>query len=98
MTCDWVKICRHGLDFSKAWKQSHEEEQKSSFLSEHLNYNMLKGYYGIFAKLCQEELLIYLSPSNVTNDKHAIVGLLLDPEHIRSKPPVAHRPISHYRH
>ena len=31
--------------FSKAWKQSHEEVQKSSFLPEHLNYNMLKGYY-----------------------------------------------------
>ena len=37
--------------FFKAWKQSHEEVQKSSFLSEHLNYNMLKGYYGIFAQL-----------------------------------------------
>ena len=49
-----VKICRHGLDFSKAWKQSHEEEQKSSFLSDHLNCNMLKGYYGFFAKLCQK--------------------------------------------
>ena len=23
--------------------------QKSSYLSEHLSYNMLKGYYGIFA-------------------------------------------------
>ena len=42
------------LDFSKAWKQSHEEEQKSSFLSDHLNYNMMKDYYGIFAKLCQK--------------------------------------------
>ena len=48
-----VKVSRHGLDISKAWKQSHEEEQKSSFLSEHLNYNMLKGYYGIFAQWCQ---------------------------------------------
>ena len=38
--------------FFKAWKQSHEEVQKSSFLSEHLNYNMLKGYYGIFS-LCK---------------------------------------------
>ena len=42
--------------FSKAWKQSHEEVQKSSFLSEHLNYNMLKGYYGIFAQWCQNIL------------------------------------------
>ena len=33
--------------FFKAWKQSHEEVQKSIFLSEHLNYNMLKGYYDI---------------------------------------------------
>ena len=49
-----VKISRHGLGFSKAWKQSHDEEQKSSYLSEHLNYNMLKGYYGIFAQCCQE--------------------------------------------
>ena len=49
-----VKICHHGLDFSKAWKRRHEEEQKSSFLSEQLNYNMLKAYYGIFAKLCQK--------------------------------------------
>ena len=40
--------------FFKAWKQSHEEVQKSSFLSEHLNYNMLKGYYGIFAQWCQK--------------------------------------------
>ena len=43
---------------SKVWKQSHEEEQKSSFLSEHLNYNMLKGYYGIFAHWCQKFLQI----------------------------------------
>ena len=40
--------------FFKAWKQSHDEEQKSSFLSEHLNYNMLKDYYGIFAQWCQK--------------------------------------------
>ena len=35
-------------------KQSHEEVQKSIFLSEHLNYNMLKGYYGFFAQWCQK--------------------------------------------
>ena len=40
--------------FFKAWKQSHEEEQKSSYLSEHLNYNMLKGYYGNSAQWCQK--------------------------------------------
>ena len=42
--------------FFKPWKQSHEEVQKSSYLSEHLNYNMLKGYYGIFAQWCQKIL------------------------------------------
>ena len=52
-----VKVCRHGLDFFKAWKQSHEEVQKSSYLSEHLNYNMLKGYYGIFAQWRQKYIL-----------------------------------------
>ena len=31
--------------FFKAWKQSQQEVQKSSFLSEHLNYNMLKGNF-----------------------------------------------------
>ena len=36
-----IKICRH-LDFSKAWKQRHEEEQKSSFLSEK---TYAKSYY-----------------------------------------------------
>ena len=40
--------------FFKAWKQSHEEVQKSSFLSEHLNYNMLKGYYDVFTQWCQK--------------------------------------------
>ena len=42
------------LAFFKAWKQSHEKVQKSSFLSEHLNYNMLKGYHRIFAQWCQK--------------------------------------------
>ena len=36
--------------FSNAWNQSHDEMQKSSYLSEHLNYNMLKDYYVIFAQ------------------------------------------------
>ena len=49
-----VKVSRYSLDFFKAWKQSHEEVQKSSYLSEHLNYNMLKDYYGIFAQWCQK--------------------------------------------
>ena len=40
--------------FSKAWIQSQEEVQKSSVLSDNLNYNMLKGYYGIFARWCQK--------------------------------------------
>ena len=39
--------------FFKGWKQSHDEVQKSSYFPEHLNYNMLKGYYGIFAQWCQ---------------------------------------------
>ena len=30
--------------------------KKSSYLSERLNYNMLKGYYGIFAQWCQKKL------------------------------------------
>ena len=51
----WLaKVFSHGLDFFKAWKQSHEEVQESSYLSEHLNYNMLKGYYGLFAQWCQK--------------------------------------------
>ena len=29
-----IKVSRHGLDFFEAWKQSHEEEQKSSCLSD----------------------------------------------------------------
>ncbi len=29
------------------WTQSQGEEQKSSVLSDHLNYKMMKGYYGI---------------------------------------------------
>ena len=37
--------------FFKAWKQSHEEVQKSSYLLEHLNYNMMKGYYDILEAL-----------------------------------------------
>ena len=40
--------------FFKAWKQSQEEVQKSSYLSEHLNYNALKGYYRFFAQWCQK--------------------------------------------
>ena len=40
--------------FFKAWKQSHREVQKCSYLSEHLNYNMLKDYYGVFAQWCQK--------------------------------------------
>ena len=35
--------------FFKAWKQSHEEVQKSSYLSEHLNYNIAdRGYWHAF--------------------------------------------------
>ena len=45
--------CR-GPNFTKAWKQNQEEEQTSSFLSDHLIYNMLKGYYGILAHWCQK--------------------------------------------
>ena len=30
-----VKVSHRELDLFKAWKQSYEEEQKSSFLSEH---------------------------------------------------------------
>ncbi len=38
----------------KAWSQSHGEVQKSIVLSDHLNYNMLKGYCGIFAQWHQK--------------------------------------------
>ncbi len=40
MTCDWLKSVQ---------SQSQGVVQKSSAPSDHLNYNMLKGYYGIFA-------------------------------------------------
>ncbi len=40
--------------FSKAWIQSQGEVQKSSVLSDRLNCNMLKGYYGISAKWHQK--------------------------------------------
>lgn len=47
--CD--RTC-HGLRFL-----NHENElkrtHKSSFLPEYLNYSMLKGCYGFFAKNCQ---------------------------------------------
>ncbi len=36
------------------WIQSQREEQKSSVLSDQLNYKMLKGYNGIFARWHQK--------------------------------------------
>ncbi len=42
------------------WIQSQGEEQKSRVLSDHLNYKMLKGYYGIYAQWHQRQTA-YLS-------------------------------------
>ena len=58
--------------FFKAWKQSHEEVQKSSFLSEHLNYNMLKGYYGIFA-LMMPKTFAYCRFNNALEQNNSIL-------------------------
>ncbi len=41
MACDWPKNPVTVLI------QSHGEVQKSSVLSDHLNYNLLRGYFGI---------------------------------------------------
>ncbi len=54
MTCDWLKSPRHGLHFLMPEIWSQGERQKCNVLSDHLNYNMLKGYYGIFAQ-CQQK-------------------------------------------
>ncbi len=42
MTHDWLKSVRHGLHFLQPEHRAREV-QKSSVLSDHLNYNMLKG-------------------------------------------------------
>lgn len=45
----WLaKVFYQKLDFPKASKQSQMEVQRSVFLSDHLNYNMLKGYHDFF--------------------------------------------------
>ena len=58
----WLaKVSQSRARFFKAWKQSHEEVQKSSFLSEHLNYNMLKVYLWNFCPNDAKIIVAYWS-------------------------------------
>lgn len=65
--------------FSKARRQSQEEVQRPSVLSDQLIYNMLKGYYGIFAQSCKKtaypsfNALIILCTSALTNQKNILM-------------------------
>ncbi len=48
MTCDWPKSVHCSLHFLKPEYRAKERLKKSNVLSDHLNYNKLKGYYGFF--------------------------------------------------